>query len=63
MECIQSAIEKTIQLDEAMLIDKGNRARQFALDVKNYRMMSKEIISFLKAQIVPQVVDGEINED
>ena len=46
-----------------MLIDKGNRARQFALDVKNYRMMSKEIISFLKAQIVPQVVDGEINED
>ena len=62
-EGIQSAIENIIQLDDATLIDKGNCARQFALELKNYRMMSKKILSFLKAQIVPQVVDGEINED
>lgn len=62
-EGVAQIIKDTLEKSEEMLCNKGIRARNFAIEQKNYFIMVKGIIDFLKMQIIIQAADGEINED
>lgn len=58
-QAIKAVMEKSVE----ELHNKGAKARKFATEQKSYFKMAKETAIFLNAQIIPQGVDGEMNEN
>lgn len=56
---IAQAITRVIEKPAEELVDKGIRARDFALEQKNCFAMVNKITDFLKMQVSTQTVDGE----
>ena len=45
---IKNAMDKYLSLDEDILVQKGLKSRQYAIDMKNYSVQGSRIVDFLK---------------